>query len=208
MLLEIRPVEPIAVVIGQQIEPGAGAHLGQRHRAGPAPRDLGQAQAEGHAAADLVGLGGPVAHQPGQLVAVGVAERGEGGPQAGVGRPLAAVDRVVSGQGGARLARQQQAQQFLVVGDGLAERLVHGRAAPALGLREQPEQVPSAQELHAQDDSAVACAGAADHLTGLAMPALSPVCTACPPSPRPAFYPVFPPSTHAREVLAWLHEAA
>jgi len=57
-----------------------------------------EAQAKSDAAADLVGLGGPVAQEPAELVAVPGAECCEGRHELVVDGPPAAVDRVVGGQ--------------------------------------------------------------------------------------------------------------
>ena len=152
--------EAVAVTVEQQVEPGAGTGLSQHQRPRPAPLDVSEANAQGHAAPNFVGLGGPVAQQPDQFAAVLGAERGKRREQMRIDRAQPAVGGVVGGQRRVwvgcqeqvhrreQQARpplfpgglQEQAQRIVVVGDPLAQPLVHQGMAAALGRGEDPEK--------------------------------------------------------------------
>jgi hypothetical protein len=89
--------DPVAVAVEKEVQPGAGTHLDEGQRTWPALAHVVEAESEGDAAADLVGLRRPGTQEPGKLIPVLAAERGEGRRKLIVDRPPAAVHRIVRG---------------------------------------------------------------------------------------------------------------
>jgi hypothetical protein len=150
-------VETVVVAVEEEVEASAGADFDQRQGSRPVLLEVIDVQAEGDAAAYLVGLGGPLSQQLSQFLAVVVAEGAECGQEVVIRRAVTPVGWVVGGQrvagqeqvdggeeqGGSALIGRcvcEQVEQIPVGGDALAERLVDRRASTALGSGEEPEQ--------------------------------------------------------------------